>query len=382
MPDHPSGAAQREPPRGSERGVSVVVATARPDEMMDVCALAIARAAARLAEPAELIIVDDRDIPQPERRSSEEALGGLIVRRFWSSDLGARGQSAARNLGVSFARYDILALTDDDTRPDERWLELGVGRLRSEPSLAGVEGAIRVDTEEPFDAVRSRLVLNLHGGACINASMFYRASAYRAVGGSQLVWLWPPVNYREDSDLAHRILRDAGPIAFEPGAFVIHPAEAMNIRRLCWVARCFMADAMLIRLHPEVFPSVWRRPLVRLRIRCATLTVLIVPALAGRHTRRLAAAFVAAAALVISAQFEAEIRAAGIRRSPFEMGRDTLRRWPRSLLWLLVAGFSRLQGTAMVALNLVALPPLDSTGSRSAMNTASEEAEQIPIAEG
>jgi glycosyltransferase involved in cell wall biosynthesis len=332
----------------SEPGVSVVVSTARPDHMMDACTAAIGAAAVRSSEPVELIIVDDRDVPIDERRAEHEIRDGLQIRRLWSRDAGASGQAQARNLGVAVARYDLLALTDDDTRPDERWLELGTRRLRADPTLAGVEGAIRLDPAEAIDAVRSRLVLNLHGGAWINASMFYRAAAYRSVGGSRLMWQRPATNFREDTDLAKRIQRDVGPIAFEPDAFVIHPADPVGLRRLIWLGRSFLADAQLRRLHPDVFPSVRRRPLARLRIRLATVLTLAIPGLAARRTRTVASITILAVAVGLSAQVEFEIREAGVKRSFSQIATDTLRRVPRMLLWAVAAGSARLQGEAIV----------------------------------
>jgi GT2 family glycosyltransferase len=338
-------------------GVSVLVATARPDQTMDACVAAIARGAARVSEPVELIVIDDRPAPAAGRRPAREVIDGLAIRRIWSTDAGVSGQADARNLGAAAASYDLLALTDDDTVPDPRWLELGIRRLRSDPSLAGVEGAIRVDLTSPIDAVRSRIVVNQRGGDYINASMFYRAAVYRAVGGARLMWRKPPINYREDTDLAERIQRDAGPIGFEPDAFVVHPAEAVTLRRLVWLGRCFLADAVLIRLHPDVFGSPWRRPLARLRIRLAIALTVLVPGLTHRRTRRLTAILVASLSGAISAQFELEIRSAGLIRGPLAIIRDTGRRLPRGFLWGLAAGSARIQGEAMVRLGLVEIPP-------------------------
>jgi hypothetical protein len=338
-------------------GTSIVIATARPDRVMDECVAAVARAAARIDEPVELIVVDDRDVAPEARRPSEESVDGLAVRRVWSRDASVSGQADARNLGASVARYDILALTDDDTRPDEHWLERGVSRLRADPSLAGVEGAIKVDLSVPIDPVRSRLVVNERGGACINASMFYRTDAFRAVGGSRLMWHHPPVNYREDTDLAKRVQRDVGPIAFEAGAFVVHPAEAVNFRRLIWLGRCFMADSTLTRLHPGVFPRVHERPFARMRIRLATCLTLALPFAGPRRTRRAAVIALMALTAAVSAHFEFEIWTAGLRRPPWRIALDTARRLPRALVWSIAAGTARFQGEAMVKLGLAELPP-------------------------
>jgi hypothetical protein len=324
---------------------------------MDACAASVARAAARLHEPVELIIVDDRDVPAAARRPAHDDLDGLPVRRLWTRDAGVRGNAPGRNLGAVVASYDVLALIDDDALADPDWLAVGVGRLRADDSLAGVEGAVRVNLESPVDPVRSRIVANYRGGAYLNASMFYRAAAYRAAGGSRLMWHRPPTVYREDTELALRIERFAGPIVFEPDAFVTHPAEPVSLTRLVRLGRAFAADAVLVRIHPGVFGSVVQQPLARLRIRLATLLTLLLPGLALARVRRASAIAIATGAGAISAQFEVEIRGAGMKRTPLAIALDTVRRLPRSLVWAVAAGSGRLLGEAMVIIGLVEIPP-------------------------
>ena len=184
--------------------------------------------------------------------------------------------------------------------------------------------------------------------------------AIRAIGGFRRLrtdgtrWAIP---YREDTDFGLRLVRDAGPVPFEPDAFVLHPAESVDLRRLVRLARYYVVDAAFTRLHPESVPRLRTRPLARLRIRLATAITLLAPLLLGRRTRPAAALGMLALASAVSAQFEAELRSAGIGRELALAGTDTLRRLPRSLLWSLVAGSARLQGESMVALGLAQIPP-------------------------
>jgi len=341
---------------GAARGVTVVIPTADRDALLARALAAVAGAARELDEPVEAIVVDDRPAtraPEPDA----QVVDGLSVRTVRTGDADVHGPAAARNLGASLARYDLIAFTDDDACCDSRWLAVGVARLRSDPSIAGVEGAVRVGGGGgDIDPVRARIVMNVRGGAYLTASMFVRAAALRAVGGFRRLRADPTgwaVPYREDTDLALRIIRDVGPIPFVPEAFVLHPAEAVDTRRLLRLARYFVVDGAFARLHPGAVPPLWRRPLARLRIRLAVAVTLIMPALAYRRTRTPAALIILALGAAVSAQFEVEVRAAGVRRGRVATLRDTIRRLPRSLLWSLAAGSARLQGEAMVGLGLI-----------------------------
>jgi len=319
----------------------------------------VASAATRLSEPVEAIVVDDSR-PARRERPAHWSVGSLSVRRAWTADAGVRGPAAARNLGVSLAAYDVIAFTDDDTVCAEGWLVVGVGELRADPTLAGVEGAVRLDPAPAIDPIRARLVLNLRGGAFLTASMFLRAEAIESAGGfrrlradGEHAWAIP---YREDSDLALRVVREVGPIPFAPDAYVLHPAEAVDLRRLVRLARYFVVDGAFARLHPGAVSPVWRRPLARARIRAASAIVLLLPGLLPRRTRRPVAIMITALTAAVSAQVDLELRQAGLWRPPLAAAQDTIRRLPRALLWSLVAGSARLEGEALLALGIVALP--------------------------
>lgn len=340
-------------------GVSVVIPTVDREASLARALASVARAATRVSEPVEAIVVDDSQ-PARRERPTRWCVGSLPVRRVWTADASVKGPAAARNLGVSLAAYDVIAFTDDDTVCADGWLVVGVGRLRADPILAGVEGAVRLDPASAIDPIRVRLVMNLRGGGFLTASMFLRAEAIEAAGGfrrlradGEHAWAIP---YREDSDLALRVVREVGPIPFAPDAYVLHPAEAVDLRRLVRLARYFVVDGAFARLHPEACPPIHRRPLARARIRAASAIVLLLPGLLPGRTRRPVAIMIAALTAAVSAQVDFELRQAGLRRPPLAAARDTIRRLPRALLWSLVAGSARLEGEALLALGIVELP--------------------------
>jgi hypothetical protein len=196
----------------------------------------------------------------------------------------------------------------------------------------------------------------------MTASLFLRRDAIAAAGGFRSLlpghdrWAIP---YREDSDLALRVIRDVGPIPFASGAVVFHPPEQVDLRRLICLARYFVVDGAYLRLHPEAVQPVCRRPFARLRIRMATTIVLLTPLLIPRRSRSRATLAMILLSGAVSAQFEAELGAAGLRRSRSTALASTVRRLPRSLLWSLVAGGARLQGEAMLIVGRTEVPPDD-----------------------
>jgi GT2 family glycosyltransferase len=71
-------------------------------------------------ERFEVVVVDDGSTPLgPVERVVAEASGPLSARLIPQRHA---GPAAARNTGVKHARFDLLAFTDDDCRPDPGWL--------------------------------------------------------------------------------------------------------------------------------------------------------------------------------------------------------------------------------------------------------------------
>ncbi len=111
----------REPSTGSVPSVSVVVpSTFRRRESLRRTLDALLR---QTAEPIEIIFVDNR--PSEDKAdflselSAHERVSVLPCAKM--------GAAAARNVGLRAAVGEVVAFTDDDAEPDERWVE-EVGR--------------------------------------------------------------------------------------------------------------------------------------------------------------------------------------------------------------------------------------------------------------
>lgn len=98
----------------STAGVSVIVASARPADVVEPCVVALLTTLDRLCEPCELVLVrDTARHPIPDRWVQGP------VRILWTGR--TRGSAYARRLGVDAAAFDILLFTDDDTLVPDDW---------------------------------------------------------------------------------------------------------------------------------------------------------------------------------------------------------------------------------------------------------------------
>jgi GT2 family glycosyltransferase len=328
----------------------------------------VAESASRLrGEHAEILVMDDASSEETRAVAERLAARGAPVRYFAAADYGGRGSRDARNAGVQRARGAVIAFTDDDTECSPEWLAHALARLRREPVLAGLEGAVVPNLARGVDPVRARVVESRTGGAFMTANLIVRRDAFLRVGGVRALrtdahqhWEIP---FRQDTDLGLRLVQEAGPVPFDPGLVVDHPLEDVGLSRHLQTAFFFEVDDAFSRIHPGEFPSLLRHPTARGRIRAATAGVVAVPFLAVRRCRRAAALVIISATAVQVVHMERGIARAGLRRGPFAVASSAVRRLPRSLLWTLVAGFARLLGMVEVRAGLVTVRDDAANGS-------------------
>ncbi|MDQ4036812.1 MAG: HAD-IIIA family hydrolase [Actinomycetota bacterium] len=156
--------------------------------------------------PAQLIVVDDS--------ASDSRSAGLQAGLPKGTTLlrsGGRGPAAARNLGWRAARTPWVSFLDDDVLPDPDWLaRLATDISAAADDVVGIQGRLRVPLPKhrrPTDWERS--TAGLATATWITADMTYRRSALSAAGGFDERF---PRAYREDSDLALRVVTGGGQI--------------------------------------------------------------------------------------------------------------------------------------------------------------------------
>lgn len=190
--------------------------------------------------PVQLIVVDDSAGGSP---GLEDRLpdGTTLLHS------GGRGPAAARNLGWRAARTPWVSFLDDDVLPDpDWWARLAEDIAGAAYDVAGIQGRLRVPLPKhrrPTDWERS--TAGLATATWITADMTYRRAVLSAVGGFDERF---PRAYREDSDLALRIVTAGGRIVSGRRS-ITHPVRPSDT----WASLRQQAgnsdDVLMRRLH-------------------------------------------------------------------------------------------------------------------------------------
>ncbi len=203
---------------------SIVIPThARPGPLKQCI-----RALTRLEYPRdrfEVIVVDDASAESPEAVIAESR-DGLDVTFIRSPQ--RRGPAAARNTGVSRARGEWLAFTDDDCAPAPDWLTRLADRIRSAPNCLIGGRTVNQLTGNAYAAASQLLISYLYdyynnspGGARFFTSnnMTVYAEAFRTLGGFDAEYLRAAA---EDREFCDRWLQRGYRMIYAPEALVYH----------------------------------------------------------------------------------------------------------------------------------------------------------------
>ena len=227
---------------------------ARPTVRYDIVIPTIGRASLRTllrslasAEgplPQHVYVVDDRRDRTAPLQLFELGEFGARIRVVPGA---AAGPAAARNRGWAHARSPWIAFLDDDVVVEPAWRRNLVADLDAcDERFSGSQGRVSV----PLPANRAptdweRNVRGLEGSRWITADCAYRRAALREVGGFDERF---PRAYREDAELALRLIERGRPIAVGARR-VDHPVRAADP----WISLRLQAgnadDALMRALH-------------------------------------------------------------------------------------------------------------------------------------
>jgi HAD superfamily hydrolase (TIGR01662 family) len=244
------------------------------------------------------------------------ALPPAVAERIVVVRSGGRGPAAARNAGWRRTDAAWVVVLDDDVVPPHGWAPALVADLAAAaPDVAGVQARLTVPLpagRRPTDQERSDLALE--DAAWATADMAFRRAALEAAGGFDERF---PRAYREDADLALRLLR-AGWRLTRGERVCVHPPRdapwSASVRR----QRGNADDPLMRALHGRGWRAAADVPRGRRRVHAATVAAGAA-ALALVAARRPRAAAVAGAAWAgATAQFT-WIRVAPGPRTPGEV---------------------------------------------------------------
>ncbi|MFJ9951512.1 glycosyltransferase [Kitasatospora sp. NPDC091207] len=227
------------PPSGSAPLVSVIVCTrGRPTLLGDSLSALL-----RTDYPAtEFLVVDNA----PEDDATERLVRALDPDRLRYLREPVPGLARARNRGLSAARGEVVAFTDDDALADPGWVTALAGAFRADPRISCVTGLVvpaELDTEAqaaferycgfgkgfaPRDwsmraAGDDPLFPFAAGRFGTGANMAFRTAVIRGIGGfDPATGAGTPTRGGEDLLAFLRVLVAGHTLAYRPDAVVWH----------------------------------------------------------------------------------------------------------------------------------------------------------------
>lgn len=176
--------------------------------------------------------------------------------------------AAARNIGIKFAREDIIAFTDSDCVPDKNWLKNIFECFKNNPELIGVGGKMlpfepknnievfsaKVFLEEimKFPDKQFKPYRKFLSGSFITANCAYRRKALIDIGGFNEFFK----NNGEDIDLFWRMIdKFPGLLLYEPSIIVYHSFPDTYLKLARKYFQYGIASSKLARFHLKT-PSI------------------------------------------------------------------------------------------------------------------------------
>lgn len=157
-----------------------------------------------------------------------------------------KSPAAARNKGIKLAEGQIIGFIDDDAIASQDWIGNAI-RYFQDDNVAGLEG--KIISEQILPNPFSDTMENLKGGIYKTCNIFYRKQILDEVGGFNEAFSGA---FREDADLAFRVLKRGYKIVFSPDLLVMHkfsPGFIVPFR----LAKRYFFDPLLYVEHPKLY---------------------------------------------------------------------------------------------------------------------------------
>lgn len=192
---------------------------------------------------AEVIVIDNASADDSFAVAREAAPWARV--EHLDRNLGVEGF----NRGAALASRDVLLILDDDAWPEPEALRSAIALFATRPELAGVmlhrRHPATGELEWPFGRVSGAREPWPDMG-CAN---LVRRSAWQAVGGYESAFFL----YRNDTDLALKLLGAGGAVHFHPGWIALHDSPAARTKSLRWFFLSTRNWVWMCRRHARGF---------------------------------------------------------------------------------------------------------------------------------
>jgi len=217
--------------------------------------------------------------------------------KFFNID--SRFPDKKRNFGIKKARAGIIAFTDDDCLPDKNWLSEIAKIFRASKSLAGVEGLTYNNNKKLYFHATE----NLKGGKFPACNYAFRKKWLERVGGFDEEYNF----FREDTDLAFKVLKAGGKIVFDRNARVFHPPRALPLHFPLKELKMVKGDIRLYKKFPRLYRQHFGLP-CRSPLKQSLFTALAFFAMALSFSHGFFAGFVLAVLAEFLFKYAVEMR--------------------------------------------------------------------------
>ncbi|WP_205589899.1 glycosyltransferase family 2 protein [Mucilaginibacter celer] len=238
--------------------ISIVIPTYKRPQLLSKCLKALQL---QLLNKQEFEILVISDGPDQETRAAVSDFNRLLnIRYFGLPD--KKGPAAARNLGWLNAKAAVVAFTDDDCRPDNRWLTAILAEVDPTRAQAFTGRVIVPRGQRPTDYELN--TAGLETADFVTANCACTKLALFITGGfdERFSMAW-----REDSDLEFKLIFHNIDLKKVNQAMVVHP-----VRRARWgISLKEQKKTLFNALLYQKFPALYRAKIQSIMATCFIL---------------------------------------------------------------------------------------------------------------